>query len=249
MDVPDHKATFEIEEQCAHCLHPKHEGICGIMTPTLVDDSVFGKKSVEALIACQCRVEPSLPASFKEGWIRTFTGKKIHFLDPQPEEICLEDIAHHLALKNRFSGATKHAYSVALHSMIGAVELLSIDPVLSKPFLFHDAEEAYLPDVPAPMKHLMPWWEATARNLNEAICEKFEISPLLAANPGIKKMDRLLADEEGDLLVNGWKREFTAGPTRSLRSLIILATDNDWRTVAARFERFARSLDRKGFGL
>jgi hypothetical protein len=47
--------------------------------------------------------------------IMTHSGKTIDFLDPDPEQICIEDIARGLALCNRYNGHTKLPYSVAEH--------------------------------------------------------------------------------------------------------------------------------------
>jgi hypothetical protein len=85
-------------------------------------------------------------------WIQTFTGKRFDLLNPQPEMVCTEDIAHHLSLLNRFTGATRFPYSVAQHSV-----LMShiVPPELAKAALLHDAHEAYVGDVSAPLKGAM----------------------------------------------------------------------------------------------
>ena len=38
------------------------------------------------------------------GWCATYTGMQFWPLDPRPEDICIEDIAHALALQCRFNG-------------------------------------------------------------------------------------------------------------------------------------------------
>jgi hypothetical protein len=53
-------------------------------------------------------------------WIQTFTGKQFNFADPQPDQICIEDIAHALANICRFNGHIKTHYSVAAHSVIAS---------------------------------------------------------------------------------------------------------------------------------
>ena len=37
-------------------------------------------------------------------WLGTVTGKKINLLNPDPDQICLEDIAHALEKMPRFNG-------------------------------------------------------------------------------------------------------------------------------------------------
>ena len=85
--------------------------------------------------------------------IMTFTGKMFDFFKPKPETICIEDIAHHLALINRYMGATKVPYSVAEHSV--RCSLLPVGgPLLN---LMHDAAEAYIGDAVSPQKEGLVW--------------------------------------------------------------------------------------------
>ncbi len=49
----------------------------------------------------------------KGEWIQTYTGKQFWPLDPRPEDIDIEDIAHALALTCRFNGHCDYFYSVA----------------------------------------------------------------------------------------------------------------------------------------
>jgi len=73
----------------------------------------------------------------------------------------LGDIAHHLAMINRFNGATSRPYSVAEHSLlverIGAARGAS--PGLRLALLMHDAHEAYVGDMISPAKWTLgaPW--------------------------------------------------------------------------------------------
>jgi hypothetical protein len=225
-------AIFEYDDSiCPHCPHPKHEGVCGVMVP------IYPGQTNLAQIACQCRVEPSLPSSFREGWIRTYTGLKFHFFDPHPDEICIEDIAHHLSLKNRFQGATRVPYSVALHSILGAAYALEIkkDRLLAQAFLLHDAEEAYFPDVPSPMKHAIPWWNEATSKAEAVIFEKFGVDHALAENFALKQIDRMLVDEEGEFFIENWQREFTAGPCMELRMALRSSASEYWESVEERF--------------
>lgn len=101
-------------------------------------------------------------------WIQTFTGKAYYPMDPRPEDVCPEDIAHHLALENRFTGATRWPLSVAEHSVcvMACVAVAAakrrehtahpkaeeMDRALTLAALLHDAAEAYLRDVVRPLK-------------------------------------------------------------------------------------------------
>lgn len=88
-------------------------------------------------------------------WIQTRSGGRFYPLDPKPEHVNLRDIAHALARQCRFSGHTSRFYSVAEHSVRVAMRVFeeTHDPVLALLGLLHDASEAYLVDLPRPLKH------------------------------------------------------------------------------------------------
>ena len=101
--------------------------------------------------------------------IRTFTGHMFYPLDPRPEDVCIEDIAHSLSLLCRFTGHTYAHYSVADHSLRVSrlAEKLFVAEAHSPESekmqrmaneialwgLLHDASEAYLQDMPRPLKY------------------------------------------------------------------------------------------------
>ncbi len=87
--------------------------------------------------------------------IETHSGVFIDPLEPDPEKIVFDDIAHALSNICRFTGHTSRFYSVAEHSVNVARLLKSWGcgdtTVLSG--LMHDAAEAYLCDLPSPIKN------------------------------------------------------------------------------------------------
>lgn len=89
--------------------------------------------------------------------IRTFSATDIPLATPQPQHIELRDIAHHLALLNRFNGASDMPISVAQHSVYVAkvVAHLKGSPIAQLWGLLHDAHEAYLGDITRPMKAML----------------------------------------------------------------------------------------------
>lgn len=84
-----------------------------------------------------------------KGWIQTLSGKQFWPLDPRAEDVCIEDIAHSLSLKCRFTGHVRKFYSVADHCIRVSY---AVRPAFALPALLHDAAEAYLCDVAAPIK-------------------------------------------------------------------------------------------------
>ena len=131
--------------------------------------------------------------NFDGTWITTFTGKRFHFLDPQPDEIDIVDIAHHLSLLCRFTGACREFYSVGEHS-IRVTSLLPTELKLAG--LLHDAAEAYINDISRPVKYSHKL-EETEKLITRRINEKFGTDIDL---PAIKKADNILmATEARDL--------------------------------------------------
>jgi uncharacterized protein len=80
---------------------------------------------------------------------QTFTGRIVNPTRLNPDDICDEDIAHALSQICRFAGHTKKFYSVAQHSVYVSMYSKTPDALWG---LLHDASEAYLVDVPTPVK-------------------------------------------------------------------------------------------------
>lgn len=138
-------------------------------------------------------------------WIETYTGKKFYPLDPRPEDVCIEDIAHSLAMQCRFNGHTRVFYSVAEHSVLMAQELKAFGYSKETQLygLLHDVAEAYLCDLPRPIKHQLSIYRYAER-----ILQKMILSALGLPQPGIdsraivKFMDSCLLGYEGRKLMS-----------------------------------------------
>lgn len=105
--------------------------------------------------------------------VRTYTGRNLDLLDPDPKEIDIQDIAHHLAKLDRYNGAGHYSYSVGQHSLLVA-DALPKEYKLQG--LLHDATEAYLGDVVSPLKKLLPDYRKIEQNVMNAVCKRFEIT-------------------------------------------------------------------------
>ena len=111
-----------------------------------------------------------------KGAIETFTGRLINPLNPNPDCIVIEDIARSLSMQCRFNGHCRRFYSVAEHSVNTAVvaEHLAPDNHLAAIFaLLHDASEAYLCDIPRPLKSEFPNYLQWEKSLSDIIYAKF----------------------------------------------------------------------------
>lgn len=84
--------------------------------------------------------------------IVTYTGKAFDLLNPSPDMVRIEDIAHSLANICRYTGHTRYFYSVAQHCVLMAEADLPGDPLQR---LLHDAAEAYIGDIAKPWKQLL----------------------------------------------------------------------------------------------
>jgi hypothetical protein len=109
-------------------------------------------------------------------WIQTFTGRGFTPLTPKVWDISVLDIAHSLSNQCRWNGHTRRFYSVAQHSVHVAL-YCSLENQLAA--LMHDSAEAYLSDLPTPLKKVMPQYRHFEVNLWETIAERFELSVTL----------------------------------------------------------------------
>lgn len=105
-------------------------------------------------------------------WTQTHMGKRFYPLDPRVEDIELFDIAWSLSMQCRFAGHTSRFYSVAEHS-IYVSDFCSPKNKLAG--LLHDATEAYLTDIPSPIKSLIPKFTELQDKLYKVIAEKFKL--------------------------------------------------------------------------
>lgn len=129
-------------------------------------------------------------------FISTWTGLSINLMNPQSELILMEDISRGLAHQYRFGGHTSQAYTVAQHSIFVS-ELVAPEYALQA--LLHDATEAYIGDLPSPVKSLCPDYKQIEARLHAAIMKRFKLPMTLADE--VRRADRVaLATEKRDLM-------------------------------------------------
>ena len=141
-------------------------------------------------------------------YIQTYSGIAFYPLDPRPEEIFIEDIAHSLSNVCRFTGHCKHFYSVAQHSDLVSRLCAPEDALWG---LLHDASEAYVADVARPLKHSHEWmpFREVERRVMLAVAERFGLPP--REPDSVKRADSQALGIEARSLMqplvgDGWKR-------------------------------------------
>ncbi|MCR5870687.1 MULTISPECIES: hypothetical protein [unclassified Sphingomonas] len=129
-------------------------------------------------------------------WMQTYTGKAFWPLDPRPEEVDIEDIAHSLSMQGRFAGHADHWYSIAEHSVYVS---RFVPPEHALQALLHDASEAYVVDVPRPVKPALTNYREIEDRVWGAIARRFQLP--IELHPSIKLADNaVLLAEQRDLL-------------------------------------------------
>jgi len=161
-------------------------------------------------------------------YIGTLNGRKFYPLDPRTEEVHPEDIAHSLSHKCRWGGYTKRIYSVGehiLHGMqlgfnmpLGDDENLRRDII--KYYFLHDAHEAYLADMPSPVKPSIVGWREFEDAIDLAIWERFGLDPI---PDDIRKyvhiIDRWSLGMEVDTVIDRLEDTYYPDPPRAALAL------------------------------
>lgn len=102
--------------------------------------------------------------------LETVSGRKIKVTDPDPSSIEITDIAWALSRMPRFSGHSIPyiPYSVAQHCIQVAKDLAPYGTKMQMHGLLHDAAEAYINDLPSPVKHI-PEIHAVIKQLEDRL--------------------------------------------------------------------------------
>lgn len=133
-------------------------------------------------------------------YIRVHSGAYVNLVDPDIDDILLEDIAHALSNIGRYTGHTSEFYSVAQHSILAAYAVVNEDTELARAMLFHDAHEAYLGDISSPLKRLIgSEYDELTEKFDRIISQKFDVDLTI---PSISVIDRRMGLTEADQLLD-----------------------------------------------
>lgn len=109
-------------------------------------------------------------------WMETHAGKQL-FLPVTEEMLDIEDIAHALSLQCRYAGHTLVFYSVAEHCCLVSdyIWRQTKDKKHALGALLHDASEAYLVDIPKPIKPYLTNYKELEAQIEEVLAAKWGV--------------------------------------------------------------------------
>lgn len=133
--------------------------------------------------------------------IQTFTNRMFYPLSPRGDNVVLEDIAHALSMKCRYTGHTRKFYSVAQHAVLVSrlIYKMRDDPFLAFQGLHHDDTEFALPDVASPIKDDIVGFRDIENRLHDVIADAIGLPHEF--HPIVKRADRILLIAEQKALM------------------------------------------------
>lgn len=140
-------------------------------------------------------------AAFHE--IETASGLFFDLAKPHPRDVALYDIAQGLSCTARYGGQASEFYSVAQHAYVVAQQLKRRNWPVSVQLagLHHDDPEAYIGDIPRPLKSLLPEYRALEREVWRAIAEAIAPFPLPIDSDAVKEADTWALSYEAHYLM------------------------------------------------
>lgn len=126
--------------------------------------------------------------------LHTSSGRELDYLNPKAEDIDIHDIFLSLSRTPRYRGFTTRFYSVLEHSYKGALAMRKLKPEYALEFLLHDAAEAYVGDLPTPLKTVLPEYQVIEDRIDEVIREKYGLPSEMS--PDVKAMDLAMCAAE-----------------------------------------------------
>lgn len=140
-----------------------------------------------------------------DNYILTFTKTKFYPLNPNMDDIKIEDIAHSLSLMTRANGHHKHFFSVAQHTINCYKEAKNrgYSERVQLGCLLHDASESYISDITRPVKQNLKEYFVIEERLQKVIYQKFGLGDLTKIEEGqIKAVDDALLFSEFEVLMD-----------------------------------------------
>jgi 5'-deoxynucleotidase YfbR-like HD superfamily hydrolase len=173
--------------------------------------------------------------------ILTAAGRYFNLLEPERSEFGIEEIAHALSNICRYTGHVHTFYSVAQHSVY--VSYL-VPPQHALAGLLHDAAEAFVGDVAAPLKRLLPDYKVIEKRCEAAVLSRFGLPSVLP--PEVKQADLvMLATEQRDLMPqhsDQWEWETIPGITPAAFEVVPIVPKYAKVAFLARFHELSQGV-------
>jgi len=156
-----------------------------------------------------------------EPWIQTYTGKKFDYrysTEKMADIIEINDIARSLSMQCRYAGHCYRFYSIAEHSYLVSK---MVPDHLALVGLMHDAAEAYLTDLPSPLKEILPEFKKLEKKVHKAVMLAYKIQYSKKDYELIKLADTQILKSEAIKIiatphVDNWAAELPSGPAIEL---------------------------------
>lgn len=128
--------------------------------------------------------------------IKTVTDIYFDFDNPTVDMVSIQDIAHALSNIPRWGGHSPEFYSVAQHSLhcLQAAKKLGYSRQMQLEALMHDAHEAYLLDMPKPIKNLLPDYQVLEKKVDAVIRKKYGLVDEMPKK--VKDIDYMILKKE-----------------------------------------------------
>ena len=107
-------------------------------------------------------------------------------------DVCLEDVAHHLAMQCRWGGACREFYSIAEHALLverfarDRLETTGLDAkckaASALACLHHDSAEAYMGDVTAPWRAILPDYDRRYAEVERIVLAALGVGQISGSN-------------------------------------------------------------------
>jgi hypothetical protein len=134
-------------------------------------------------------------------------GTYFDYMNPLGSDFNIYDVAHGLSNICRFGGQCQEFYSVAEHSV-------HVSNIIEKGYeyegLMHDAAEAFIGDIPKPLKHMLKDYMAIEYRAEIAVMDRFKVK--FPFSPPVKVADlQMLKTEQAQAMRNGDNWQTTGG--------------------------------------
>jgi hypothetical protein len=125
------------------------------------------------------------------------SGRFVDLVDPQPDDLLIDDVARGLAFTCRYGGQVRNYYSVAEHSVLvhDLLRWMGATVQTCVAGLWHDAAEAYLGDLISPLKFALredageSAYDVLSARFDDAIVERFGLDPVALASEQVHLAD------------------------------------------------------------